>query len=197
MPNTVQMHGQGVRYAQCLVGVVICSLCYAYVLLMQQPCAPIDTFAMQHLTDNMLPMTSPAQAKTRELKNTLNNEFRLIHDLCPFVLQHARKPELLRATLSALHAYLSWVPLGYIFESSLVSQLLGLFPQAPYRNIALQCLTEVGGMMCNASGPRAGQLCIPCMCRAAHVCCMLQVHAWRAAPSLVTPGVCTRTPDGD
>lgn len=25
--------------------------------------------------------THPAQAKTKELKNTLNNEFRLIHDL--------------------------------------------------------------------------------------------------------------------
>jgi len=32
---------------------------------------------------------------------------------------------------------------GYIFESQLVNLLLGLFPQAPYRNVALQCLTEV------------------------------------------------------
>jgi hypothetical protein len=33
---------------------------------------------------------------------------------------------------------------GYIFESQLVNALLGLFPQPPYRNVALKCLTEVG-----------------------------------------------------
>lgn len=32
---------------------------------------------------------------------------------------------------------------GYIFESQMVQALLALFPQAPYRNVALQCLTEV------------------------------------------------------
>ena len=34
-----------------------------------------------------------------------------------------QKPALIRTTLLTLHAYLSWVPLGYIFESSLVSNL--------------------------------------------------------------------------
>ena len=43
-----------------------------------------------------------------------------------------------------MHVYLSWVPIGYIFSSNMVEQLLKLFPQAPYRNVALQCLTEVG-----------------------------------------------------
>lgn len=49
-----------------------------------------------------------------------------------------------RATLAALHAFLSWIPLGYIFESNLVEILLKHFPQPAYRNLALQCLTEVG-----------------------------------------------------
>lgn len=84
------------------------------------------------------------QAKTRELKATLNNEFRLIHDLCLFVLNNSCSPDLVRATLSTLHAYLSWVPLGYIFESQVVHLLLTIFPQPPFRNLALQCLTEVG-----------------------------------------------------
>lgn len=48
-----------------------------------------------------------------------------------------------RATLAALHAFLSWIPLGYIFESNLVEILLKRFPQPAYRNLALQCLTEV------------------------------------------------------
>ena len=50
---------------------------------------------------------------------------------------------LCRATLAALQAFLSWIPLGYIFESQLVEILLKHFPQPTYRNVALQCLTEV------------------------------------------------------
>lgn len=83
------------------------------------------------------------QAKTKELKNTLNSEFRLIHELCVFVLMNTRKADLVRATLDTLSVYLTWVPLGYIFESNLLEMLLQLFPQPSFRNVALQCLTEV------------------------------------------------------
>lgn len=83
------------------------------------------------------------QAKTKELKNSLNTEFGQIHSLCLFVLNASKKPSLIKATLATLHAFLSWIPLGYIFESNLVEVLLTLFPQAPFRNAALQCLTEV------------------------------------------------------
>lgn len=57
-------------------------------------------------------MRGVLQAKTRELKQNLNNEFRSIHELCMFVLANTRKVELLRATLTALAAYLSWIPPG-------------------------------------------------------------------------------------
>jgi hypothetical protein len=83
------------------------------------------------------------QAKTKELKASLNNEFRLIHELCVFVLMNTRKPDLVRTTLDTLNVYLTWVPLGYIFESNLLEILLQLFPQPAFRNVALQCLTEV------------------------------------------------------
>ena len=33
-----------------------------------------------------------------------------------FALENSHKADLIRATLTTLHAYLSWVPLGYIFE---------------------------------------------------------------------------------
>ena len=52
------------------------------------------------------------QDKTRHLKHTLNAQFRMIHELCTFVLLNTRKESLVRATLTALHAYLSWVPVG-------------------------------------------------------------------------------------
>ena len=83
------------------------------------------------------------QAKIKELKNSLNNEFRLIHELCLFVLTASQRGDLIRATLGCLHAYLSWIPLGYIFESNLLDTLQKAFPQPPLRNLALQCLAEV------------------------------------------------------
>ena len=52
------------------------------------------------------------QDKTRHLKQTLNAQFRMIHELCSFVLLNTRRESLVRATLTALHAYLSWVPVG-------------------------------------------------------------------------------------
>jgi exportin-1 len=54
----------------------------------------------------------PLQDKTRHLKHTLNAQFRMIHELCTFVLLNTRKESLVHATLTALHAYLSWVPVG-------------------------------------------------------------------------------------
>ncbi|CAK9231678.1 unnamed protein product [Sphagnum troendelagicum] len=83
------------------------------------------------------------QNKIKELKNSLNSEFQLVHELCQYVLSISQRPELIRATLSTLHAFLSWIPLGYIFESPLLETLLKLFPVASYRNLSLQCLTEV------------------------------------------------------
>lgn len=35
------------------------------------------------------------------------------------------------------------IPLGYIFESNVVEILLRLFPQPAFRNLSLQCLSEV------------------------------------------------------
>lgn len=48
------------------------------------------------------------------------SEFQLIHELCLYVLSASQRAELIRATLATLHAFLSWIPLGYIFESTLV-----------------------------------------------------------------------------
>lgn len=58
------------------------------------------------------------QAKTKELKSSFNEQFSAVHELCLLVLNASQKPDLIRATLSTLHAFLSWVPLGYIFESN-------------------------------------------------------------------------------
>ncbi|KAJ4958081.1 hypothetical protein NE237_025192 [Protea cynaroides] len=87
------------------------------------------------------------QQKIKELKQSLNSEFQLIHELCLYVLSAAsQRTELIRATLATLHAFLSWIPLGYIFGSPLLETLLNFFPVAAYRNLTLQCLTEVAAL---------------------------------------------------
>ncbi|QCD88853.1 exportin-1 [Vigna unguiculata] len=86
------------------------------------------------------------QQKIKELKQSLNSEFQLIHELCLYVLSASQRTELIRATLSTLHAFLSWIPLGYIFESPLLETLLKFFPLPAYRNLTLQCLTEVAAL---------------------------------------------------
>ncbi|EFJ16798.1 hypothetical protein SELMODRAFT_233936 [Selaginella moellendorffii] len=89
------------------------------------------------------------QSKIKELKQSLNSEFQLIHELCLYVLSASQKADLIRATLATLHAFLSWIPLGYIFESPLLDALLKIFPIATFRNLALQCLTEIGTLQFN------------------------------------------------
>lgn len=82
-----------------------------------------------------LPLSSP------------RSEFALIHELCEFALTRSQKPDLIVATLTTLHAFLTWVPLGYIFESSMLDTLLKLFPAQQFRNVAVQCLSEVSGLL--------------------------------------------------
>ncbi|KAL0340898.1 UNVERIFIED_CONTAM: protein EXPORTIN 1A [Sesamum radiatum] len=86
------------------------------------------------------------QQKIKELKQSLNSEFQLIHELCLYVLSASQRAELIRATLATLHAFLSWIPLGYIFESPLLETLLKFFPVPAYRNLTLQCLTEIAAL---------------------------------------------------
>ncbi|KAL2593575.1 hypothetical protein AAZV13_12G138100 [Glycine max] len=74
------------------------------------------------------------------------SEFQLIHELCLYVLSASQRTKLTQATLSTLHAFLSWIPLGYIFESPLLVTLLKFFLVLAYRNLTLQCLTEVAAL---------------------------------------------------
>ncbi len=63
-------------------------------------------------------------AKTRDLKNQMCGEFSEIFGLCTEVLEKSQKPSLIRATLETLLRFLNWIPLGFIFETSLVDTLV-------------------------------------------------------------------------
>ncbi|MEM1295155.1 MAG: DUF1501 domain-containing protein [Verrucomicrobiota bacterium] len=86
-------------------------------------------------------------SKIRTMKESLNAEFALIFRLCEFVLGASQRPRLIDATLATLRAFLSWIPLGYIFETPLVTTLVDrFFMAAQFRNAALECLTEIASL---------------------------------------------------
>ncbi|UKZ63554.1 uncharacterized protein TrAtP1_004784 [Trichoderma atroviride] len=91
--------------------------------------------------------------KTRNLKQTMCAEFSQIFTLCQEVLNSANQPSLVKATLETLLRFCNWIPLGYIFETPLIDTLRTRFLSVPeFRNVTLQCLTEIGGLQTGGPG---------------------------------------------
>ncbi|KAI8576810.1 hypothetical protein K450DRAFT_255082 [Umbelopsis ramanniana AG] len=87
------------------------------------------------------------QAKADSLRKCMCSQFAAIYQLCKEVLDCAKKPELIKVTLETLLKFLSWIPLGYIFETDLVTILCNKYLICPeYRIATLKCLTEIGGL---------------------------------------------------
>lgn len=85
--------------------------------------------------------------KTKNLKSTMCSEFASIFQLCTEVLSSADQASLIKATLETLLRFFNWIPLGYIFETSVIDTLRTRFLEMPdFRNITLKCLTEIGGL---------------------------------------------------
>mmetsp|Transcript_47984 Transcript_47984/g.71095 ORF Transcript_47984/g.71095 Transcript_47984/m.71095 type:complete len:1091 (-) Transcript_47984:476-3748(-) len=85
--------------------------------------------------------------KIKNMKESLNVEFSSIYHLCEFILEHSQRPTLLKVTLQTLQRFLTWIPLGFIFQTQLIDRLLNKFFREPmFRNDALDCLTEIGNL---------------------------------------------------
>ena len=85
--------------------------------------------------------------KVKKMKESLNSEFAAIYHLCEFILDHSQRPSLLKVTLQTLQRFLTWIPLGFIFQTNLVDTLLNkFFPEPMFRNDTLDCLTEIGSL---------------------------------------------------
>lgn len=92
-------------------------------------------------------------AKTKNLKTTMCAEFSQIFQLCQEILTSANQPSLVKATLETLLRFCNWIPLGYIFETTLIDTLRTRFLEVPeFRNITLQVLTEIGGLQTGGPG---------------------------------------------
>ena len=82
--------------------------------------------------------------KAKSMKISLNKDFSLIYQLCIYILERSEDAQLLQTTLSTLLRFLQWIPIGYIFETSLIEILcLKFFPVHIFQNITLQCLNEI------------------------------------------------------
>jgi exportin-1 len=107
------------------------------------------------------------QAKAKNLKNQMSSEFSEIFKLCQEILEEAQKASLIRATLETLLRFMNWIPLGYIFETTIIDVLLNRvgfasmrhvdgnmliafflqFLEAPdFRNVTLKCLAEIAAL---------------------------------------------------
>ncbi|KAJ7685024.1 CRM1 C terminal-domain-containing protein [Mycena polygramma] len=87
------------------------------------------------------------QTKIKNLKNQMCGEFSEIFKLCSEVLEEAQKSSLIKATLETLLRFLNWIPLGYIFETTVIDLLLNRFLETPdFRNVTLKCLAEIAAL---------------------------------------------------
>ena len=88
------------------------------------------------------------QAKARNLKTSMSNEFQQIFQLCFEVLDKANKNSLIIATLNCLLKYIHWIPAGYNFETELLPLLTTKFlPVDSFKSITIKCLTEVSQLI--------------------------------------------------
>jgi len=86
-------------------------------------------------------------AKVKTMKDSLTGEFEQVFHLCKMVLGMSEKQPLLISTLQTLQRFLTWIPLGYIFETDLLDNLLGkFFPTVEFRTATLECLTEIASL---------------------------------------------------
>ncbi|XP_011502636.1 PREDICTED: exportin-1 [Ceratosolen solmsi marchali] len=87
------------------------------------------------------------QTKAKHLKDTMCNEFSQIFQLCQFVMDNSQNVSLVAITLETLLRFLNWIPLGYIFETKLITTLIFKFLNVPiFRNVTLKCLTEIAAV---------------------------------------------------
>ena len=87
------------------------------------------------------------QTKAKHLKDTMCSQFSDVFTLCQFVLENSQNAPLVKSTLETLLRFLNWIPLGYIFETSLIRTLIFKFLNVPmFRNVTLKCLTEIAAV---------------------------------------------------
>eukprot|EP00051_Salpingoeca_urceolata_P013954 m.176775 g.176775 ORF g.176775 m.176775 type:complete len:1074 (+) comp17952_c4_seq1:181-3402(+) len=87
------------------------------------------------------------QVKAQHLKDSMCSEFAAVFELCQFVMQRSTTPSLITACLKTLLNFLSWIPIGYIFQTDLIPTLVTKFLTVPlFANVTLKCLAEIAAL---------------------------------------------------
>jgi exportin-1 len=68
--------------------------------------------------------TGLTTARSIQLKQQFCGQFEEIHRLCYEILENSDNAQLIYATLSTLHGFLDWIPVGYVFENNLIDLIL-------------------------------------------------------------------------
>lgn len=93
------------------------------------------------------------KAQAEQLKSTFIEDFKTVYLLCKNVLDQSLvqgqeiSGTLQRGCLKTLQAFMSWIPMGYIFETDLLDILVGNFiiPNAT-RQEAVRCFQEIANL---------------------------------------------------
>ena len=89
-------------------------------------------------------------------KEALNSEFASIFSMLDHCLRNKQDVSLICEALHCLLSCLSWIPLGYIFETKLIELLVQRFlPVDVTRSPACKCLTEIAALTIDLQGPNA------------------------------------------
>eukprot|EP00055_Hartaetosiga_balthica_P013787 m.72318 g.72318 ORF g.72318 m.72318 type:complete len:1070 (-) comp8378_c0_seq1:1663-4872(-) len=93
------------------------------------------------------------QVKIQHLKDQMCKEYEQIHNLISTVLQNSEEVSLINQALQTLLRFLSWIPIAYVFNSSLIDTLINrLFNVDVFRSNTLECLAEIGALPGDALG---------------------------------------------
>lgn len=90
------------------------SLCQNNMVILQLLSEEVFDFSIGQMT----------QSKAKHLKDTMCSEFSQIFQLCQFVMDMSPNVRLVAVTLETLLRFLNWIPLGYIFETKLITTLI-------------------------------------------------------------------------
>ncbi|KAH0539586.1 exportin-1 [Cotesia glomerata] len=113
------------------------SLCQNNMVILQLLSEEVFDFSSGQMT----------QTKAKHLKDTMCSEFSQVFHLCQFVMDNSPNVPLVAATLETLLRFLNWIPLGYIFETKLITTLIFKFLNVPiFRNVTLKCLIEIAAV---------------------------------------------------
>jgi exportin-1 len=108
---------------------------------------------LQLLSEEVFDFSSGVMTQERidALKTQFNDDFKRVFELCQYVFSSAQDlitthPALLVATLNTLERFLSWIPLGFIFETRLIESLVEFMAAPALRYATLRCLREVASL---------------------------------------------------